>query len=74
MSSESENEETMLERYRVRIYIDHFFDIIVEADNEEEAIQLGAELVVDGECTWFNKDKCGILWDACEATLVSTSE
>ena len=80
MSNESENERVPTKRYRVRVYVDHFFDVIVEADNEQEAIAFGAEHVADGgetldphsKCTWFNKTKCGIVWDACE--VESTSE
>ena len=71
MSSESENQETLPRTYRVRVYIDHFFDVIVEADNEDDAIEAGVEIVVNEDCTWFNKDVCGIIYDACEATLAS---
>ena len=71
MSNESENQETLPKKYRVRVYIDHFFDVTVEADNEDDAIEAGAEMVVNEDCTWFDKDVCGIIWDACEATLAS---
>lgn len=71
MSSESEYQETLPRTYRVRVYIDHFFDVIVEAVNEDDAIEAGVEIVANEDCTWFDKDVCGIVWDACEATLVS---
>lgn len=67
MSSESENQEPPMKKYRVRIYVDHFFDVTVEADNEDDAIEAGAEIVANEECTWFDKNYCGIAWDACEA-------
>ena len=66
MSSESENQETPMKKYRVRIYVDHFFDVTVEANNEDDPIEAGAEIVANEECTWFDKDVCGIIWDACE--------
>lgn len=56
-----------MKKYRVRIYIDHFFDVTVEADNEDDAIEAGAEIVANEECPWFDKNYCGIVWDACEA-------
>ena len=56
-----------MKKYRVRIYVDHFFDVTVEADNEDDAIEAGAAIVANEECTWFDKNYCGIAWDACEA-------
>ena len=63
MNHDSENEE---KEYRVRVYIVKHFDVTVKALNEEDAQEIGEEIVVNDECTWFYKGDCAVLDDATE--------
>tara|TARA_B100000925_G_C21739011_1_gene358384 strand:+ start:171 stop:374 length:204 start_codon:yes stop_codon:yes gene_type:complete len=63
MNHDSEQEE---KEYRVRVYIVKHFDVTVKALNEEDAQEIGVEIVANEECTWFYKGDCAVLYDATE--------